>query len=156
MGYTSLYYRLFPFERIYSTCIVLHKTDFFIQKIPYSSSNNLFGESRFLMSLCIFSFRDTTNWKQIQKLVTHRLTVVQLRFSPNSNHLLSVSRDRRWSLFSKTPDGNFELAATTDKNTTIHSRIIWTCAWSHDSRYFATGRHIIRYSFFSCRFIQKF
>ncbi|CAG9817395.1 unnamed protein product [Phaedon cochleariae] len=82
---------------------------------------------------------DTSNWKQIQKLMSHTLTVVQLQFSPDSNHLLSVSRDRRWSLFSKTENGEFELVATTDKKTAVHSRIIWTCCWSHDSKYFATG-----------------
>lgn len=71
--------------------------------------------------------------------MSHTLTVVQLKFSPDSNHLLSVSRDRRWSLFSKTPINSFELFATTDKNTAVHSRIIWTCAWTHDSTFFATG-----------------
>ncbi|XP_057671007.1 elongator complex protein 2 isoform X1 [Diorhabda carinulata] len=82
---------------------------------------------------------DSSNWKLIQKLMSHTLTVVQLQFSPDSNHLLSVSRDRRWSLFSKILDGQFELQATIDKTTTVHSRIIWTCCWSHDSKYFATG-----------------
>lgn len=82
---------------------------------------------------------DTTTWKNIQSLTSHTLTVVQLSFSPNSEHLLSVSRDRRWSLFSKNVQGLFDLAATTDKTTAFHSRIIWTCGWSHDSRYFTTG-----------------
>ncbi|XP_023017207.1 elongator complex protein 2 [Leptinotarsa decemlineata] len=82
---------------------------------------------------------NTSNWKLITKLMSHSLTVVQLQFSPNSQHLLSVSRDRRWSIFSKNEDCEFTLAATTDKKTAIHSRIIWTCSWSHDSKYFATG-----------------
>ncbi|KAJ8935251.1 hypothetical protein NQ318_011497, partial [Aromia moschata] len=82
---------------------------------------------------------DTSNWKQTQKLMSHTLTVVQLQFSPDSNHLLSVSRDRRWSLFTRNEQDQFELVATTTKSTGIHARIIWACCWSHDSKYFATG-----------------
>ena len=26
-----------------------------------------------------------------------------------------------------------------DKKSKTHTRIIWTCSWSHDDRYFATG-----------------
>lgn len=64
-----------------------------------------------------------------------------MSFSPDSEHLLSVSRDRRWSLFrrNETNEGKYELVATTDKKTGIHTRIIWTCSWSHDSLYFATA-----------------
>ncbi|GJQ80997.1 hypothetical protein Trydic_g23426 [Trypoxylus dichotomus] len=83
---------------------------------------------------------DTSSWKQIQKLISHTLTVVQMSFSPDSRYLLSVSRDRRWSLFEKNPQiDKFEMVATTDKKSGIHTRIIWTCSWSHDSLYFATG-----------------
>ncbi|KAJ8913600.1 hypothetical protein NQ315_013422 [Exocentrus adspersus] len=82
---------------------------------------------------------DTSSWQQIQKLMSHTLTVVQMQFSPDSLHLLSVSRDRRWSLFTRNDQKTFELAATTDKSTGVHTRIIWTCSWSHDSKYFATG-----------------
>lgn len=42
-------------------------------------------------------------------------------------------------MFALRNDGSFELVATTDKQTSIHTRIIWCCAWSSDSRYFATG-----------------
>lgn len=86
------------------------------------------------------TFRETSTWKQLQKLHSHTLTVAQLAFSPDNLHLLSVSRDRRWSLFSREPnDPFFKLSATTDKTTGIHTRIIWCCAWTHDSKYFATG-----------------
>lgn len=33
----------------------------------------------------------------------------------------------------------YDLAATTNKSTGIHTRIIWCCGWSHDSKYFSTG-----------------
>ena len=34
--------------------------------------------------------------------------------------------------------GNFEMVAHTDKRTSVHSRIIWGAAWSHDDKYFVT------------------
>lgn len=82
---------------------------------------------------------DTSSWKQIQKLSSHQLTVTQIKFSPDNKLLLSVSRDRRWTLFEKGEGGLFSELATTDKKNGIHSRIIWTCDWSHDSKYFVTG-----------------
>lgn len=91
---------------------------------------------------------NTATWKHIQKLTSHQLTVTQLKFSPDNQRLLSVSRDRRWSLFENkltetsaasdaVPD--YKMIATTDKRNGIHARIIWTCDWSHDGNYFATG-----------------
>ncbi|XP_046737679.1 probable elongator complex protein 2 [Diprion similis] len=81
---------------------------------------------------------DTATWKIQQKLMAHQLTVTQLAFSPNNEYLLSVSRDRRWSLF--TCDKNqYNLSAASSKRDSLHSRIIWCCAWSNDSKYFATG-----------------
>lgn len=89
---------------------------------------------------------NTATWKQIQKLSGHQLTVTQMRFSPNGEYLLTVSRDRRWSLFKRQPldsDNNkvatFALAACTDKTNGVHTRIIWSCDWSHDSKYFITS-----------------
>lgn len=83
---------------------------------------------------------DTQNWQQIQTLVSHQLTVTQLSFSPDSQHLLSVSRDRRWTLYSRQQGSNsFEQVACTDKTNGVHTRIIWCCAWTHDSKMFGTG-----------------
>lgn len=82
---------------------------------------------------------DTSSWTLLQKLHSHTLTVVQLAFSPDSQYLLSVSRDRRWSLFLRKENDSFELIATVDKKTSIHTRIIWCCAWTGDSKYFVTG-----------------
>jgi len=66
--------------------------------------------------------------------------VTQLAFSPDSKNLLSVSRDRTWSLFEYDINTNlFIIKSKSDKHTGIHTRIIWCCAWTHDSMYFATG-----------------
>ncbi|XP_046965121.1 elongator complex protein 2 isoform X2 [Vanessa cardui] len=83
---------------------------------------------------------DTSTWQQIQKLVSHNLTVTQLAFSPDSRRLLSVSRDRRWTVFHRIPDSNhFEIAASTDKTNGVHTRIIWCCGWAWDGSVFGTG-----------------
>ena len=36
-------------------------------------------------------------------------------------------------------DPIFSKLASVDKKTCIHARIIWSCCWSHDDRYFATA-----------------
>ncbi|XP_034840315.1 elongator complex protein 2 [Maniola hyperantus] len=83
---------------------------------------------------------ETKTWQQIQKLVSHQLTITQLAFSPDSQKLLSVSRDRRWTLYHRTEGSNsFNVAASTDKKNGVHTRIIWCCAWAHDSSVFSTG-----------------
>lgn len=88
---------------------------------------------------------NTSTWKKIQNLPSHQLTVTQMKFSPENRYLLSVSRDRRWTVFENVGQNetdtlcNYKLVGTTDKKNGIHARIIWTCDWSHDSKYFATG-----------------
>ncbi|XP_073534712.1 elongator complex protein 2 isoform X3 [Phyllobates terribilis] len=87
----------------------------------------------------------TTSWKQIQSLSFHNLTVTQMAFSPNDKFLLAVSRDRNWSLWRKQEEIptesalQFRLYANTDKSTSVHSRIIWSCDWTPDSKFFVTG-----------------
>ncbi|XP_037364539.1 elongator complex protein 2 [Talpa occidentalis] len=88
---------------------------------------------------------NTASWKQVQNLVFHSLTVTQMAFSPNDKFLLAVSRDRTWSLWKRQDtlspelDPIFSLFAFTNKITAVHSRIIWSCDWSPDSKYFFTG-----------------
>ncbi|XP_062425686.1 elongator complex protein 2 isoform X4 [Rhea pennata] len=85
----------------------------------------------------------TTSWKKLQSLSFHNLTVTQLAFSPNDKLLLAVSRDRNWSLWKKQDSSEsgpvFSCCAYTDKNTAVHNRIIWSCDWTPDSKYFITG-----------------
>ncbi|NXD16794.1 ELP2 protein, partial [Nothocercus nigrocapillus] len=85
----------------------------------------------------------TASWKKLQSLSFHNLTVTQLAFSPNDKFLLAVSRDRNWSLWKKQDSSESEpvfcCCAYTNKNTALHSRIIWSCDWTPDSKYFITG-----------------
>lgn len=51
---------------------------------------------------------------------------------------MSVSRDRRWSLYQK-QESSYQLIDQSPLKGNTHSRIIWTCDWSHDTKYFVTG-----------------
>jgi len=84
---------------------------------------------------------DTNTFKQVDSLASHTLTVTQLSFSHNGKYLLSVSRDRTWSLFQQDPTNPYKypLLTKTDKKTCLHSRIIWSCAWFPDDEYFVTA-----------------
>ncbi|XP_015126218.1 probable elongator complex protein 2 [Diachasma alloeum] len=86
----------------------------------------------------------TKTWGQIQKLSAHRLTVTQMEFSPNDQFLISVSRDRRWALYRSLQDSNndninYEVILVSPAANALHTRIIWCCCWTPDSKYFATG-----------------
>lgn len=83
---------------------------------------------------------DTKATKEIQRLSGHNLTVTDLKFSPDNNYLLSTSRDRSWCVYKKTgSDSNpFELETKSDKHDSPHSRIIWACDWTFDSKLFGT------------------
>lgn len=80
-------------------------------------------------------------FKQIGALAGHELTIVQIKFSHDSSYILSVSRDRSWKLF-KRPQSQLEadwtpVSGLSTKNS-FHTRIIWSCDWSHDDKYFVT------------------
>ncbi|KAK3108608.1 hypothetical protein FSP39_011810 [Pinctada imbricata] len=88
---------------------------------------------------------DTTNWTQICSLSSHSLTVTQMAFSHSGQYLLTVSRDRTWALYRRRQDDQpesdpiFSRISYTDKKTSVHSRIIWSCAWSGCDSYFFTA-----------------
>ncbi|QEU58266.1 Elp2 [Kluyveromyces lactis] len=71
---------------------------------------------------------DAVNWNQLpQVLPFHNLTITKLRFSKDNRYLLSVSRDRLWSLWERNFDDNsFVLRSHKEKP---HSRIIWDADW---------------------------
>ncbi len=88
---------------------------------------------------------ESKSFKQICALKGHDLTVVQMKFSNSSKYLLSVSRDRSWKLFrhnlladSATSDKMYELVRGIGTKNDYHTRIIWSCDWSHDDKYFIT------------------
>ncbi|CAH8592868.1 unnamed protein product [Heterobilharzia americana] len=93
------------------------------------------------------------NWCIHQRLQHHQLTVTQMAWSHDGTRLLAVSRDRTWSLWSEQSMSstkekeeivveiqlrNYVLSAYPMKGQS-HSRIIWTCGWSPDDKYFFTG-----------------
>ncbi|KAJ7593384.1 WD40-repeat-containing domain protein [Mycena floridula] len=79
---------------------------------------------------------DTDHWQPVgSPLEGHSLTVTRIAFSPDENHVLTVSRDRSWRLFRKDADGGYAPEAA-DKS---HGRIIWDCAWAHEGDIFATA-----------------
>ncbi|XP_076460767.1 elongator complex protein 2-like isoform X2 [Babylonia areolata] len=81
---------------------------------------------------------DTKTWQRVASLEGSSLTVVQMAFSPSGRFLLAVSRDRTWSLYS-CQGGKYSRVSFVDKKTSIHSRIIWACAWSPDEEFFFTA-----------------
>jgi len=84
---------------------------------------------------------DVATWRQLCHIESHSLTVTQLQFSHDGSRLLSVSRDRTWTVYQERKSEetvSYERIAYTDKKTAIHGRIIWSCSWSHDDKYFIT------------------
>lgn len=64
----------------------------------------------------------------------HTLTVTRITFSPDDEHIVTVSRDRTWRAFRKEDNGYVPVAM--DKS---HTRIIWDCSWSSEGDVFATA-----------------
>ncbi|CAG8651828.1 27661_t:CDS:10 [Gigaspora margarita] len=88
----------------------------------------------------IIRLYNTTTWKELSNgsLKSHSLTVTKIRFSHSDKLILSVSRDRTWSLFEKC-EGNEATPYKFISKNKAHARIIWDCSWSHDDLLFATA-----------------
>ncbi|KAK3784841.1 hypothetical protein RRG08_056800 [Elysia crispata] len=102
---------------------------------------------KILASACKAAKADVANillWdmetkKIIGSLTGCSLTVTQMAFSHRGEHLLAVSRDRTWVLYQESAPGCYSIEASVNKKTSCHSRIIWSCAWTHDDKYFLTA-----------------
>lgn len=78
----------------------------------------------------------TKDWREVKpSLVAHSLTVTSLRFSPSGQYLLSVGRDRQWTVWSL--DGQNPNATDTSISFTLkgsdpkgHSRMILNADWA--------------------------
>uniref|UniRef100_A0AC35F0N9 Elongator complex protein 2 n=1 Tax=Panagrolaimus sp. PS1159 TaxID=55785 RepID=A0AC35F0N9_9BILA len=84
----------------------------------------------------VILIRKVNDWNIHNRLYAHSLTVTKLSFSPNSKYLLSVSRDRSFSIFDVDNELNWTL-----KNHVAgaHTRMILACSWTPDSNFFVTG-----------------
>ncbi|CAJ1977478.1 unnamed protein product [Sphenostylis stenocarpa] len=79
------------------------------------------------------------SWKAVGRLQSHSLTVTQMEFSHDDNFLLTVSRDRQFSVFSITRTGSVEINYSLLARQEGHKRIIWSCSWNPHGYEFATG-----------------
>ncbi|KAL8787982.1 MAG: hypothetical protein Q9195_007526 [Heterodermia aff. obscurata] len=83
---------------------------------------------------------ETKEWREVKPALTsHSLTVTCLRFSEDDKYLLSVGRDRKWSLFERDASDpeKFSLACSNAKG---HTRMILSASWAPgDARVFATA-----------------
>jgi elongator complex protein 2 len=79
---------------------------------------------------------DSVSGAEKQRLPLHDLTVTQLRFSPNSDALLSVSRDRSFAVFRLSSEGCFALAG---RRTEAHARLLHAGCWLLGGQLIATG-----------------
>ena len=84
---------------------------------------------------------ETAEWREIKPpLKSHSLTVTCLRFSSDDQYLLSVGRDRQWSVFEMDP-ANAEIYNVAACNPKGHTRMIMNASWApvNAGRIFATA-----------------
>jgi elongator complex protein 2 len=88
--------------------------------------------SKYIASTCkattpenaVIRIFNTTNYAEIAILKAHNLTVVKLAWSPNDKFLLSVGRDRQWTLFDT---DNWTIVKSCPK---AHARIVWDVSFA--------------------------
>eukprot|EP01029_Cantina_marsupialis_P018625 TRINITY_DN4294_c0_g1_i1.p1 TRINITY_DN4294_c0_g1~~TRINITY_DN4294_c0_g1_i1.p1 ORF type:complete len:533 (+),score=188.53 TRINITY_DN4294_c0_g1_i1:176-1774(+) len=79
--------------------------------------------------------------RTLQTLPVHSSTVIDMDFSPDGEFFASVAKDRSLAFYSANKDSeseipSYELLVHMKK---AHKRMIWSCSWSSDSQYLATG-----------------
>lgn len=79
------------------------------------------------------------SWKAVGHLQSHSLTVTQMEFSHDDKLLLTVSRDRQFSIFAIKGTGTEEISNELIARKEAHKRIIWACSWNPHGYEFATG-----------------
>ncbi|KAK4224850.1 Elongator complex protein 2 [Podospora fimiseda] len=88
---------------------------------------------------------ETEKWTEVRPpLQAHSLTVTRVRFSPDDRYLVSVGRDRQWTVFEKNQEGEeaheYKLVQAKEKG---HTRMILDAAWAplieSGERVFATA-----------------
>ncbi|GFZ16036.1 elongator protein 2 [Actinidia rufa] len=97
---------------------------------------NLAGQSASVAEIWLWQ---VGTWKAVGRLQSHSLTVTQMEFSHDDNFLLSVSRDRQFSVFSIKRTGVDKTSYQLVTRQEAHKRIIWTCSWNPLGHEFATG-----------------
>ncbi|EGG11642.1 uncharacterized protein MELLADRAFT_90995 [Melampsora larici-populina 98AG31] len=121
-----------------------------LSAVATSASGKLIASACHATSAMSASIRihSTSSFRAIgNPLESHQLTVTELAFNHDDTFLISVSRDRAWSLWAPSgvsnlddeeKDGNsFELVQKFEK---AHTRIIWDVSWGpKGSEVFVTG-----------------
>jgi len=82
---------------------------------------------------------ETRNWRPVDVLMGHSLTVTQISFSPDDMYMLSVSRDRNIVLYEKQQESNNVTTYSPIIKHKAHDRIVWACSWSFDGKLVITG-----------------
>lgn len=73
---------------------------------------------------------ETKDWLEIKPaLRSHSLTVTSLKFSPDDKHLLSVGRDRQWTIFDRT-ENSWNAYKLVHADPKAHSRMVLDCSWA--------------------------
>ena len=73
---------------------------------------------------------ETHGWREIKPpLKAHSLTVTCLRFTADDTRLLSVGRDRQWTVFER-EKGNDQKYTSKSSNPKGHTRMILSAAWA--------------------------
>ncbi|KAI9850116.1 MAG: hypothetical protein M1838_006050 [Thelocarpon superellum] len=74
---------------------------------------------------------DTASWREIKPpLTAHALTVTRLQFSHDDQYLLSVGRDRQWSVFKRAGATQSGLYGPVFSQSKGHSRMVLDASWA--------------------------